>query len=99
MVSGPQAVQPTGQPPAAGSGRVAVGGLNELEVDLPLLMDAEDTEDPPEAQQGQVGVRAEPPVPQADVAGLKRGMQLHDLDMSWVRSGEVRISRSKPVPA
>jgi len=34
---------------------------------------------PPEAQQGQVGVRAEPPVPQADVAGLKRGMQLHDL--------------------
>ena len=47
LVSGPQAVQPTGQPPAAGSGRVAVGGLNELEVDLPLLMDAEHTEDPP----------------------------------------------------
>ena len=30
-------------------------------------------------QQSQVGVRAEPPVPQADVAGLQCGVQLHDL--------------------
>jgi len=38
------------QPAAAGSRRVAVGGLLERELDLLPLMDAEDAEDPLEAQ-------------------------------------------------
>jgi hypothetical protein len=42
-------------------------------------MDAEDAEDPLELEQGQVGVRAEPSIPHADVTGLKRGIELGDL--------------------
>ena len=42
-------------------------------------MDSEDAEDIPERQQSQVGVGAEGAVPQADVAGLQRRVELHGL--------------------
>ncbi len=61
------------------SHRTASMKLNRAMGNFDLLMDPKDAEDPLEAQQGQVGVRAEPPVSQADVAGLKRGMELHGL--------------------